>query len=81
MQEKGKQKEKLWYALQFLFPCDDSKNGKNRSNVAMHLMVLAHVPMVTSRSHSHSAQASGSCMCAAVQRARWSKGDSKYGQF
>lgn len=47
----------------------------------MHLKVLAHVPMVTSGSHSHSAEASGRCMRAAVQRARWSKGDGKYGQF
>lgn len=46
----------------------------------MHLMVLAHVPMVTSRSHLHSAEASGRCMCAAVQRGACSKGHGKYGQ-
>lgn len=47
----------------------------------MRLIVLAHVPMVTSRSDSYSAEASGRCMRAAVQKARWSKGDGKYGQF
>lgn len=36
--------------------------AENRNIVAMHLMVLDHIPMVTSRSHSHSVEALGRYM-------------------
>lgn len=80
-EKKINRKDKLSYVLQFFFFVTKGKVAKNRSIVAMHLMVPAHVPMVTSRSHSHSAEASGRYMRAAVQRARWSKRDSKDSQF